>query len=178
VNRIRLFAAAAFALLFLFAAGGAADAGILITIDKSTQRMSVVVDGKRTYVWPVSTGKAGYSTPSGTYRPFRMEKTWFSKEWDDAPMPNSIFFTGRGHAIHGTYSTKSLGRAVSHGCVRLAPGNAAKLYTLVQQRGMGNTTVVVTGGGPRVSELFDPLARKTRALTAKINKKKIKNLFD
>ena len=87
--------------------------------------MTVKVDGETEYVWPVSTGARGYETPSGKYRPFRMEKDHFSKEWDDAPMPNSIFFTGQGHAIHGSFHVKSLGRRASHGCVRLAPDNAA-----------------------------------------------------
>lgn len=128
------------------ALGGVARADILISINKLSQRMTVTVDGVQRYNWAVSTGKAGYTTPSGSYRPFRMEKTYFSKEWDDAPMPHSIFFTSRGHAIHGTYSTRWLGRPVSHGCVRLAPGNAATLYALVQKQGMGRTRVVVRGG--------------------------------
>src|SRR5262245_49164051 len=74
-----------------------------------------------------------------------------SKEFDDAPMPHSIFFTRLGHAIHGSYETKWLGRAVSHGCVRLHPANAARLYALVEQRGVTTATVVVTGGGPAVA---------------------------
>lgn len=124
----------------------AASANILITIDKSTQRMNVVVDGAPKYNWPVSTGAMGYTTPSGTFRPFRMEADYFSKEWDDAPMPHAIFFTGRGHAIHGSFS-KRIGTRASHGCVRLSPGNAATLYALVASEGMAETTVVVRGGG-------------------------------
>jgi lipoprotein-anchoring transpeptidase ErfK/SrfK len=119
---------------------------VVISINKVSQKMTVSVDGEREYVWPVSTGAPGYTTPSGTYHPFRMEKDHFSKEWDDAPMPHSIFFTGVGHAIHGSYHVKSLGRRASHGCVRLAPDNAARLFTLVQEAGMKNTTVVVKGG--------------------------------
>ena len=88
----------------------------------------------------------GYETPSGTYRPFRLEKEHYSKEWDDAPMPYSIFFTGRGHAVHGSYHVKSLGRRASHGCVRLHLDNAAKLFGLVQKTGTSNTRVVVKGG--------------------------------
>jgi lipoprotein-anchoring transpeptidase ErfK/SrfK len=94
----------------------------------------------------VSTGMRGHATPSGTYKAFRLEKDHFSKEWDDAPMPHSIFFTRRGHAIHGSYEIKRLGRPVSHGCVRLHPANAAKLYSLVEKRGVTTATVVVTGG--------------------------------
>ena len=108
--------------------------------------MTVSVDGTELYAWPVSTGVAGYTTPSGTYRPFRMEEFHFSEEWDDAPMPNSIFFTQRGHAIHGSEHVERLGRRASHGCVRLAPEDAATLYYLVEEVGLANTTVIVRGG--------------------------------
>ncbi len=117
-----------------------------IVISKVSQKMTVKVDGDTEYVWPVSTGAARYETPSGTFRPFRMEAEHFSKEWDDAPMPHSIFFTGDGHAIHGSFHVKSLGRKASHGCVRLSPENAATLFTLVGEAGMSNTRVVLKGG--------------------------------
>src|SRR4029079_5713440 len=94
-------------LLFVLAMSGQASASVLITIDKLSQQMTVTVDGVPKYHWPVSTGRFGYGTPSGSYHPFRMEATYFSKEWDDAPMPHSIFFTGQGHAIHGTPHTAS-----------------------------------------------------------------------
>jgi len=57
-------------------------------------------------------------------------------------MPYSVFFRG-GYAIHGTGYVKSLGRPVSHGCVRLHPRNAATLYRLVRSYGMGNTRIVI-----------------------------------
>jgi lipoprotein-anchoring transpeptidase ErfK/SrfK len=139
--RLALFLAATLA-----AAVPAANAGVLITIDKSAQRMTVAVDGATRWSWPVSTGRRGYATPSGSYTAFRMEKDHFSKEWDDAPMPHSIFFTKQGHAIHGSYETKRLGTAASHGCVRLHPAHAAQLYALVERRGVSSATVVVTGG--------------------------------
>lgn len=133
-------------IIFLFGAASARAERVVIAIDRTHQRMTVSVDDQELYVWPVSTGAAGYITPSGTYRPFRMEEYYFSKEWDDAPMPNSIFFTPRGHAIHGTEHVNSLGRRASHGCVRLAPDDAATLFYLVEEAGMGNTTVIVKGG--------------------------------
>ena len=123
-----------------------ADAEVSITVDTSNQRMTVAVDGTKRWTWPVSTGARGYVTPNGRYTAYRMERTYFPKEWDDAPMPHSIFFTKRGHAIHGSRETKTLGRAVSRGCVRLSPTNAARLYALVEQQGVANTTVVITGG--------------------------------
>ncbi len=124
----------------------AAKKRLIISINKVSQKMTVTLDGDTEYVWPVSTGARGYDTPSGNFRPFRMEKEHFSKEWDDAPMPHSIFFTARGHAVHGSYHVKSLGRRASHGCVRLAPANAAKLFSLVSKTGMSSTAVIVKGG--------------------------------
>jgi len=137
---------AALAASVLFSSG--ASAGVVVSIDKSLQQMSVSIDGVKRYTWPVSTGRAGYATPSGSYTPFRLEEDHFSKEWDDAPMPHSIFFTPKGHAIHGSYETKRLGTAASHGCVRLAPNNAATLFALVKQEGLANTRVVLTGQAP------------------------------
>jgi lipoprotein-anchoring transpeptidase ErfK/SrfK len=134
------------ALMFLLGAELAYAERVVILIDKTRQSMTVSVDGQELYDWPVSTGAAGYTTPSGTYRPFRMEEYHFSAEWDDAPMPNSIFFTRQGHAIHGSEHVKSLGRRASHGCVRLAPDDAATLFYMVGGAGMANTTVIVRGG--------------------------------
>src|SRR6188474_1897151 len=127
----------------------AAQAAVLITIDKSIQEMTVEVDGRPLYQWPVSTGKgARYDTPSGKFKAFRMEKDHYSREWDDAPMPFSIFFTQKGHAIHGSLDTKNIGRPASHGCVRLTPANAGKLFALVEEDGVLNTTVILTGVAP------------------------------
>jgi len=125
-----------------------ADARLLIEIDKSSQRMTVLLDGAPLYRWPVSTGAHGYDTPSGTFTPFRMARHHFSKEWDNAPMPNSIFFTKVGHAIHGTEHLRAIGRPVSHGCVRLEPRNARALFALVKREGMANTRVVLEGVTP------------------------------
>jgi len=105
-------------------------------------------DGAQIYVWPVSTGQRGYDTPGGQFTPFRMERDHYSREWDDAPMPHSIFFTARGHAIHGTEHTRNIGRPASHGCVRLEPGNARVLFGLVKQEGMANVRVVLSGVTP------------------------------
>jgi len=162
-----------FPLLCLTAAGfaalvsvGPAQAELLITVDKSAQQMTVVQDGEQLYVWPVSTGGSGYDTPNGDWKPFRMEKDHFSKEWDDAPMPNSIFFTMDGHAIHGTFDTKNLGKPVSHGCVRLSRANSEVLWGLVKKNKMANTKVVLKGeipGGAGVPVARKPAPRQQQA---------------
>jgi len=125
-----------------------ARADLLIQIDKSTQQMTVSEDGNPLYTWPVSTGRAGYNTPNGAFTPIWKDREHYSREWDDAPMPYSIFFTKQGHAIHGTYEASHLGHAVSHGCVRLSVKHAAILWDLVKKNTMAKTTVALTGEIP------------------------------
>ena len=129
---------------------GAKEPGstVLISINKTKQEMTVSIDGTEKYHWPVSTGRAGYSTPSGTYNATSMNEIWYSKQWDNSPMPHSIFFIKDGHAIHGTYEGRNLGKPASHGCVRISLENAATLYALVAKDGLKNTQVVLTGVTP------------------------------
>ncbi|NBJ09458.1 L,D-transpeptidase [Microvirga arsenatis] len=145
---------------------GWAKADVLITVDKTTQHMSVSVGGKPRYAWSVSTGKAGYETPVGTFTPSRLVKDHASKEWDNSPMPHSIFFTHRGHAIHGSNATRTLGRPASHGCVRLAPSNAAKLFALVRSEGLGNTKIVIRGDEPKKSSARTVTQERPKARNA------------
>lgn len=133
--------------IFLFVmlwttASGAWAARLNVDIDLSEQRMTVRLDARTLYYWPVSTARVGYRTPTGTFRPYRLERMWYSTIYDYAPMPYSIFFYG-GYAIHGTTEISRLGRPASHGCVRLHPDNSRALYYLVRKVGMNETRIVV-----------------------------------
>jgi lipoprotein-anchoring transpeptidase ErfK/SrfK len=118
-------------------------ASILARVDISEQTLKVYVDGWPRYTWRVSTARAGYRTPTGSFRAQRMEAMWYSRKYDMSPMPHSVFFYG-GFAIHGTGYIKRLGTPASHGCVRLHPANATLFYNLVRSYGMANTQIVVT----------------------------------
>ena len=139
-----------------------AEAKLDLFIDKSTQQISVIQNGRLLYVWPVSTGQDRFSTPSGVYMPERLERTWFSRAYYNSPMPHAIFFHN-GFAIHGSYDIARLGGPASHGCVRLHPQDAALLYGMVEHEGPGNTTIVVGGGWspnpmpPRYRDPDEPL---------------------
>ena len=136
-------AAFAVAVAFIFVAWAPACADVLVQIDKSSQRMSVSVDGVTRYNWPVSTGRDGYGTPSGTFHPQAMMRSYFSRKYYNAPMPHAIFFY-YGFAIHGTNDIAQLGGPASHGCVRLHPANAATLFSLVRHVGPRNTTIEIS----------------------------------
>ncbi len=129
-------------------AAPAASAEVSISVNKTTQRMTVSVDGVERYSWPVSTGTIDYSTPTGAFTPSRLAREHYSREWDNAPMPHSIFFTDAGHAIHGSRATSRLGSPASHGCIRLSPAHARILFNLVQAEGPANTRIEVTGFDP------------------------------
>lgn len=132
-----------FVLAGLLASIGLARATAYIHIDLSSQTMHVN-SNSGSYSWPVSTARAGYSTPRGSYAPTGMQAMHYSRKYHMSPMPYSIFFRG-GYAIHGTYATGALGRPASHGCVRLAPGNARRLYEIVQSEG---GSISITGAPP------------------------------
>jgi lipoprotein-anchoring transpeptidase ErfK/SrfK len=133
----------------LFGAGnGAAHAAnqaanqIVARVSLSQQIMEVLVDGRPTFAWKVSTGDKAHVTPTGSFKPIRMHEMWYSKKYDNAPMPHSVFFSG-GYAVHATNAVRRLGQPASHGCVRLHPDNAADFYQLVEVFGPANTRIVI-----------------------------------
>lgn len=123
-------------------AGMAHAASLTVTIDISEQKLTVSRAGRAVYRWPVSTAHPGYRTPLGTYHPIRLERVWYSTKYDYAPMPWSIFFYG-GYAIHGTTDIAHLGKPVSHGCVRLHPDNAKRLFEMVRAVSYRETDIVI-----------------------------------
>jgi hypothetical protein len=136
-----------------------AQADVVVVVNKSSQRLTVSVNGAPRYDWPVSTAREGYNTPNGSYGVERLARSWFSRRYDWSPMPHSIFFSG-GYAIHGSYEIRRLGSPASHGCIRLHPNHAATLYSLVESN-RGATRIVVTGGRP--SDLMAARERPARA---------------
>lgn len=132
----------ALALALAFAAGSA-DAHLRIVIDKTAQRMTVVVDGAKRYRWHISTGRAEQPTPNGRFRPLTFVRHEHSRTYDDAPMPYAIYFTNDGHAIHGTNA--HLGAPASHGCVRLGLRHAATLFALAKRHGRKKTLIRIVG---------------------------------
>jgi hypothetical protein len=138
---LRVMLAALFCLLGV----SIAYARVSVHIDLSTQTMHVQ-SSTGSYSWPVSTARAGYVTPRGTFSPTHMTRMTHSTLYNNAPMPHAIFFRS-GWAIHGTTHVGQLGSPASHGCVRLSPAHAAQLYSMVEAEG----ATITIGGSPRAS---------------------------
>ena len=135
-------AATLIGVIFL-AASTAQASSVVARVDLSSQRMNVYVNGSLRYTWKVSTGRGRYATPRGSYSAKWLSRYHRSRKYNNAPMPYAIFFRG-GYAVHGTNHIRALGRRASHGCVRLHPRNASKLFSLVRRHGLKRSRVVIT----------------------------------
>jgi len=133
---------------------------LVAKINLSSQTMNVMVDGKLQHSWKISSGAKGHHTPTGSYKPYYMTSMHYSKKYDNAPMPHSVFFRG-GYAVHATGSVRRLGSPASHGCVRLSPGNARKFFKLVQRYKKTGTRIKIAGSTPASRGFKKRYARNT-----------------
>ncbi len=138
----KLILAAVAAAVVQFSPIGAMASNVVAKIDLSSQTMTVYKNGFRKYTWKVSTARKGYVTPTGRWTVKWASKNHRSRKYNNAPMPYSLFFHG-GYAVHGTTALKNLGRPASHGCVRLDPKNAEKLFSLANDVGLRNTRIEI-----------------------------------
>lgn len=142
LKKIALLVALALTLAFPLSLNKAEAAKVVAKVDISDQKMRVYINGIPRHSWKVSTGRSGYRTPTGSYKPTRTHKMWYSRSYNMSPMPYSVFFH-RGYAVHGTNYVKRLGRPASHGCVRLHTKNAKRLYSLVKKYGRANVQIKI-----------------------------------
>jgi lipoprotein-anchoring transpeptidase ErfK/SrfK len=135
-------------------------------VDLGRQTLTVSERGKTVGSWKISSGaSAEFATPRGMFKPEWTAKMWFSKKYDDAPMPNAVFFKN-GAAIHATQAVGRLGTPASHGCVRLAPANAETFYKLVQRHGLAHTQIHVFGDAPYPQTVARVPTHTSRTATA------------
>jgi lipoprotein-anchoring transpeptidase ErfK/SrfK len=134
------------AFLRWFVIGLVAVAGVAIpTFGSARAQKSIVVSISQQLLWAykgdkvamssyVSTGKAGFATPTGSYAvlsklPSQSMEGIIGGEYYNVPdVPSVLYFTKNGHALHGTYWHNNFGTPMSHGCVNLPLDVAAWLY--------------------------------------------------
>jgi len=156
-------------LVLSFAGAATAQAGVNVRVDIAAQRMQVTTSDGESYNWAISSGRKGFRSPNGIYRPTRLEKSWYSRKFGGA-MPHSVFFRG-GYAIHGTTAVGALGRPASHGCIRLHPAHAAKLFALVKKHGAGGTRIALNGAAPDNLSQFAKASGGAKTKIAKAEQK-------
>jgi lipoprotein-anchoring transpeptidase ErfK/SrfK len=113
-------------------AGARAQKAILVSLSRQTMWVYKGEDVVLTSL--VSTGRAGFETPTGTFQilsklPSQTMEGVIGGEYYNVPnVPNVMYFTNEGHALHGTYWHNNFGTPMSHGCVNLPMDVAAWLY--------------------------------------------------
>lgn len=131
-----------------------------LLVDLSDRTLYLISEGEVKRQWPVSVGQEGYSTPPGTYRISHMiwnpswrppNSAWArDHEYEPPGSPGNpmgrvkMFFREPDLYIHGTALPSSLGRARSHGCVRMRNTDAVELARIV----------MVNGGQSKTPEWF------------------------
>ena len=99
----------------------------LIEIDLTKQVLVLISGGRIKYILPISSGRAGYDTPTGYYSVEGFLPGWHevvNKPWTGM-MYNSVYFW-RSYAIHGSTSVPSF--PASHGCIRITSWDADLVY--------------------------------------------------
>lgn len=110
-----------------------------IVVSISERKLAVVVDGKVTDVYPVAVGKAKTPTPEGTFHVVSRvtDPTWWGPKEVVAPGPGNplgnrwIGISQKGYGIHGTNAPRSIGKAASLGCIRMAKADVEALFEKV-----------------------------------------------
>lgn len=157
---------AAIAALGLAALLSPAEAGVRIRVDLASQTMQVTTPDGDVRNWAISSGRTGFKTIRGTYKPYMLKTYHWSRKYGGA-MPHAIFFKG-GFAIHGTSDVRRLGRPASHGCIRLHPANARELFQMVKEYGQGSTRIAINGVAPDTGRTMVASAKKRQAAPAAV----------
>lgn len=107
------------------------DRYILLALDR--QFLGVYERGALVASYPISSGREGYKTPTGTFRVTRKDATHVSSRYPEPtggwPMPWALRFYRSEYWMHGG---ELVGRPASHGCVRLFPADAEALFAYAQ----------------------------------------------
>ena len=131
----------------------------LIVVSLEDRKLALLEDGQIRKVYPVAVGKPSTPSPVGT---FTIERRLVNPSYSHngsvvPPGPGNPVGTRwmglsiRGYGIHGTNEPHSIGKAASHGCIRMAKADLEDLYPQVQ---VGDTVVLIGRRNEQTARLF------------------------
>lgn len=133
----------------------------VIVVSLEDRKLALVEDGRVRKVYPVAVGKPSTPSPVGT---FTIERRVANPVYHHAgktvqPGPGNpvgsrwMGLSVQGYGIHGTNVPKSIGKAASHGCIRMAKPDLEELYSMVE---VGDTVELVGARNDETAKLFGP----------------------
>ena len=131
-----------FAILFLlsFPAYAQVEGKRVLLVSIPDHRLALIEDGQVKKVYPVAVGKESTPSPTGTFRVVArvVDPTYYHEGKVIAPGPRNPLGTRwmgldlKGYGIHGTNAPQSIGKAASHGCIRMAKHDLEELFSTVK----------------------------------------------
>jgi hypothetical protein len=131
----------------------------VIVVSLEDRKLALVEDGKVIKTYPVAVGKPSTPSPTGTFTIERrvMNPTYSHDGRTVPPGPNNpvgsrwMGLSIHGYGIHGTNEPSSIGKAASHGCIRMAKADLEELYPLVAE---GDTVELIGQRNEETAQLF------------------------
>ena len=112
----------------------------LIVVSIPDRKLVLMENGAVKRVYPVAVGKPSTPSPAGQFTIVRRvsDPTYSHHGKVVAPGPKNpvgsrwMGLSAKGYGIHGTNEPNSIGKAASHGCIRMGKADLEELYTLVE----------------------------------------------
>ncbi|HTB95415.1 MAG TPA: L,D-transpeptidase [Terracidiphilus sp.] len=135
------------------------EAKRVIVVSLEDRKLALIEDGQIKKVYSVAVGKPSTPSPVGTFSIARRvaNPTYAHNGKVVAPGPDNPVGTRwmglsvHGYGIHGTNEPHSIGKAASHGCIRMAKTDLEELYPLVQ---VGDTVELIGQRNDETAKLF------------------------
>jgi lipoprotein-anchoring transpeptidase ErfK/SrfK len=148
-----------------------APANRVIVVSLEDKKLALVEDGQVKKIYTVAIGKPSTPSPVGTFTIARRVKnpTYSHNGKTIQPGPTNpvgsrwMGLNLKGYGIHGTNEPKSIGKAASHGCIRMAKKDLEEIYAMVS---VGDTVELVGERNQETAQLFDP--QKPAAATQEV----------
>src|SRR5437660_9123169 len=131
----------------------------LIVISIPDRQLALIVDGEVVKVYPIAVGKESTPSPEGEFTVIsrNVDPTYYHEGKVVPPGKNNPLGTRwmgldlKGYGIHGTNAPKSIGKAASHGCIRMAKKDLEELFTLVH---VGDAVTIRSERDELVAQVF------------------------
>ncbi len=131
----------------------------VIVVSLEDRKLALVEDGKVIKTYSVAVGKPSTPSPTGTFTIERrvMNPTYSHDGRTVQPGPNNpvgsrwMGLSIHGYGIHGTNVPSSIGKAASHGCIRMAKPDLEELYPMVAE---GDTVELIGQRNEETAQLF------------------------